>query len=585
MVLSPVWSLPLFLAGALLALATVIATALRFNISRRKRGTEERYGRIVQAAPVAIFVERGARVVFGNQAACNLVGAASSEQLAGLPSREIFQRDYAELGRLTTHLSDESVKRLDGKFRDVEADLSPFDDQGQPAILVVLKDVTAQKDVERKVVYDTLHDPLTGLPNRRLFLERLEHRLSLYHRHARTPFAVASLDVDCFRIVNDSLGYGAGNELLIDLTERLLTCIPAGDTLARIGGDEFAILTEAAKGPVEAHQTARAMQAALARPFRTGEQEFFITASIGITMAAESYRTGAEMLGDSITAMHKAKAEGRGREVFFDQNMHRQAVERMSLESDLRRAVDQGQFKLLYQPVIELATGKIETAEALLRWVHPSRGVLRPEDFLSVAEETGALEALNDWVLREACVAARGWNERIHPANAIPVSVNFAPRHFANEDFVKGVETVLSETGFQPSLLRLEIIESALLNDIDASVETIRALNQLGVEVDLDDFGTGYSSLSLLSRLPLGWLKIDRSFIGGIESSLKAAGVVSNAIALAHSLSIRVVAEGVERAGQVEMLKSFRCNAAQGYYFAEPVDESSVAGWANWRST
>jgi diguanylate cyclase (GGDEF)-like protein len=433
------------------------------------------------------------------------------------------------------------------------------------------------------------HDALTGLPNRTFFLDRLSHSIAFMKVNPQTRVAVLFLDVDRFKIINDSLGQGAGDRLLVALGHRLAGCLRSHDVLARLGSDDFSILLEQDPDEADARAVAGRILNALSEPFRIDDQDVIATVSIGITLGDAESEGAAAMLRDADIAMYRSKQLGGGRWELFSRDMHVRAVAHSQLELDLRRALARGELRLVYQPVVCLRTGMISGFEALVRWQHPERGLVSPLEFIPLAEETGLVVPLGAWVLGEACRQARTWQgvQIGHPA--VSVNVNVASKQligdrFASEGFGAEISRVLVETGLPTSCLNLEITESALLDYAEATEASLRHIRALGIAMQLDDFGTGYSSLSYLQRLPIDTVKIDRSFISGKpEVGLTDPQIVQAIVALAKSLGKHITAEGVETVEQLEALRELNCTSVQGYYVSRPIDaEAARALLASW---
>jgi len=448
------------------------------------------------------------------------------------------------------------------------------------------------RGAQERLLHDALHDHLTQLPNRALFMERLQRASRRRARHPEYAFAVLFVDLDRFKMVNDSLGHQAGDRLLLEIVRRMTAVLRRDDlisrpaaaaaaddsdnTLARVGGDEFIILLEDIHGPSDAVRVAERVQQVVALPIGLGAgQEVFTTASIGIAVSAASNGFEEDLVRDADTAMYRAKASGGDQCAVFDAAMHDRAVERLQLETDLRRAIERDEFRLQFQPIVALGDHRVTGFEALLRWQHPSRGLVSPAAFLPVAEETGLVTRIDRWVLREACAQARRWTSRFPSDSPASVSVNISALGFRQADVVRGVADALEETGLDPHSLRLEITESVAMADAERARTILSELKALGVRISLDDFGTGYSSLSYLQRLPVDVLKIDQSFVAGMDQNNECREIVRTIVNLAATLGLDVVAEGTETAAQVDYLQSLDCGFAQGYFFspALPIDE------------
>jgi diguanylate cyclase (GGDEF)-like protein len=424
-----------------------------------------------------------------------------------------------------------------------------------------------------------LHDALTGLPNRALLMSHLKLAVEHAKRRPGYLFAVLFLDLDRFKVINDSLGHVAGDQLLVQLARRLEECIRTTDTVARLGGDEFALLLSDIEDYADAARVAERIQEELARPFHLGGHEVYTSASIGITLSATGYSDPEAILRDADTVMYRAKANGKARHELFDEAMHARAVALLRTETDLRRAVERDEFRVVYQPILSLPTGEVAGFEALVRWQHPERGLVPPSEFIPVAEETGLIVEIGRRVLFESCRQLREWQAGGLVHARLHVSVNLSGKQFAQADLAASVAGALGETGLDPRCLRLEITESVVMANAEAACSTLDALRALGIGVSIDDFGTGYSSLSYLHRFPVDTLKIDRSFISRMGQPDEYGEIVRTILTLASNLGMGVVAEGVETARQAEMLGELGCEYAQGFLFARPLDPGAVANW------
>ncbi|HEY7041800.1 MAG TPA: EAL domain-containing protein [Methylomirabilota bacterium] len=417
-------------------------------------------------------------------------------------------------------------------------------------------------------------DSLTSMPNRALFMDRLSHALTRTERRGE-QLAVLFLDLDRFKVVNDSLGHSVGDQLLVGVSQRLAACLRPEDTIARLGGDEFAILLEDVKDDRGPTSVADRLTAELQQPFKVEGREVIITVSIGIAMSTAKRMTPEDILRDADLAMYHAKGKGKARYEVFDKSMNAPAQERMDLELDLRNAVTRGEFTLHYQPVVELPTGRITEVEALVRWKHPQRGLLFPADFVGLSEETGLIVPLGRWVLHEACRQTRQW-QLASAGTPLAISVNISARQLQQPGLVEEIDAVLRDTRLDPSTLRLEITETVVMHDAPATLAKLEALKALGVQLAIDDFGTGYSSLGYLKRFPVDTLKIDRSFVKGIGGNVEDSAIVRAVITVAKSLNLSVTAEGIETAEQLEHLRTLGCDHGQGYFFAKPLTSDRV---------
>jgi diguanylate cyclase (GGDEF)-like protein/PAS domain S-box-containing protein len=422
-------------------------------------------------------------------------------------------------------------------------------------------------------------DPLTGLPNRLLFTDRVGRLIKHAKRRKDYLFAVLFLDLDGFKMINDSLGHLAGDQLLVGVASRLEKCLRATDTVARLGegfivarmgGDEFTVLLEDLKKPDDAKQAAERLMKAVTSPFMLGGREVFTSLSIGIALSNPGYEQAEDILRDADTAMYRAKSMGKARYEIFDADMRASVVARLQLETDLRRALEHGEFHNVYQPIVSLAAGQIVGFEALLRWEHPTRGLLGPEEFIAVAEETGLIRDLGWWNLREACRQMTEWRAHYNAYSQLTMSVNLSPKQFLQANLVQDIGSLLRELNLPTQALKLELTESTVMGDPSAAIEMLQQIKSLGISLAIDDFGTGYSSLSYLHRFPLDTLKIDRSFISSIGDG-EDTEIARTILPMALNLHLDVVAEGVETIEQLVLLKKLQCKYGQGYYFSKPL--------------
>jgi diguanylate cyclase (GGDEF)-like protein/PAS domain S-box-containing protein len=468
------------------------------------------------------------------------------------------------------------LRHRNGGWRHVEAIGSNLvADPGIEGYVVNTRDITERKQLEEQLTHRALHDPLTGLANRALFTDRLGHALRGSMRHEGST-AVLFLDLDDFKNVNDSLGHPVGDELLEEVAKRLFDCVRPADTVARLGGDEFAILLEQSDALVAARSADRILSA-LEEPFAVAGKKIFVRASIGISTGELAEDDVDELLRTADVAMYTAKERGKGLYEVFDPTMHAALTERLELEQDLRVALDNGEFELRYQPIVSLKTGRIRVLEALLRWRHPERGLLAPELFIQLAEETGLIAPIGRWVLERSCAQMRRWQEQFRLTPPIALAVNLSARQLQDGGLNEYVTTALQRSRLNPGLLVLEITESVLVGDSAPAIERLRELRALGVRVAVDDFGTGYSSLSYLRKLPIDILKIDRAFMNEMKPGSPEAALAEAIVAMSHSLNLTPVAEGIERGDQAAEVVRMGCDLAQGYHFARPVSPKRVA--------
>jgi diguanylate cyclase (GGDEF)-like protein/PAS domain S-box-containing protein len=474
---------------------------------------------------------------------------------------------------LTPHFeSEHRVLHKDGSFRwMLSRGVAVHDDSGN-----TLRMAGSQTDITEGKV----SDPLTGLPNRLLFIDRVGRLVKHTKRRKDQLFAVLFLDLDGFKMINDSMGHQIGDQLLLGVARRLEKCLRSTDTVARLGetftvarlgGDEFTVLLDDIKDPSDAKRAADRMMKALVPPFILGGKEVFTSVSIGIALSNSAYEQPEDILRDADTAMYRAKSQGKARYEVFDADMRASVMARLQLETDLRHALDRGEFKNFYQPIVALVSGEIAGFEALLRWQHPSRGLLGPIEFIPVAEETGLIRELGWWNLREACRQISEWRAGVAAHSHLTMSVNLSAKQFLQPNLVEDIRKLLVELDLPPKALKLEITESTVMADPSAAVEMLQQIKSLGIHLAIDDFGTGYSSLSYLHRFPLDTLKIDRSFISGMGDDGEGMEIARTILPMANNLRLDVVAEGVETIQQVALLKKLHCKYGQGYYFSRPL--------------
>jgi diguanylate cyclase (GGDEF)-like protein/PAS domain S-box-containing protein len=445
-----------------------------------------------------------------------------------------------------------------------------LDASGRPdRLLGTAQDITEQKAANEALLHQAFHDPLTGLPNRPLFIDRLGQGLKRLERLAATV-AVIYLDIDRFKVINDSLGYVVGNQLLLSMAARLNELLLPGETLARIGGDEFVMLCEGLAGEAEAVGIADRVCAALNEPLSWDGGNLVLSVSAGVALSTSSSVSPDSLLRDAEAAMYRAKGEGRARSAVFAETMRAAAVGRLDTEIALRQAIVNGDLRVVYQQIVALADGRVLGHEALVRWAHPTKGLVGPEEFIAIAEETGLIVPLGTWVLREACLQARSLQRRNAAWSDLTMSVNLSGRQLGQSDLVEHISSALHDADLRPEHLQLEMTESVLIDDASRTISLLESLKTLGVHLSVDDFGTGYSSLAYLRRLPVDVLKIDRIFVNGLGSNLEDSAVAAAVVSLADTLGLATIAEGVETSAQRDCLVELGCDRAQGYLYARP---------------
>jgi diguanylate cyclase (GGDEF)-like protein/PAS domain S-box-containing protein len=557
----------------------------------------------IEQSPLGtIIFDPDGRCMLVNAAWKSLWGLGESDDLEGsniFESPEVramglvpFLRKSMDDGEVITPLLcyEPVPSGSDREARWLRALIYPVRDEagGLLEVGLILEDFTERKALEDQLAHEAFHDSLTGLPNRALLMERLGHALSRLRQNAERDGGVTDgvarvallfMDLDDFKRINDSLGHHAGDELLVMVAERIAPRLRPGDTFARFGGDEFAILLDEAIEASSAAGLAERVVRELRTPFVVDGQEIFITTSIGVVLSDPSEEGGEDLLRRADVAMYQAKIRGKDRYELFAQKMRGSDLRRLKLNGDLRRAIDAGEFKVYYQPKVLLGTGEVASFEALVRWEHPEHGLLPPMEFISLAEETGLIMPLGHWVLVEACRQARifqEFQERSSREAPLKMFVNLSARQFRHPTLVEEVASVLSETGLDPSDLALEITESVMMAEETTAQSILRELKKLGVTLAMDDFGTGYSSLSYLKKFPVDVLKMDRSMVEGVDDNRADSAIISAVISLAHALELTVVAEGVETAEELEILRSLGCDFGQGYYWRRPCPAKEV---------
>jgi diguanylate cyclase (GGDEF)-like protein/PAS domain S-box-containing protein len=589
--------------GAALTLGLV--ALLRVTLQRQEAERQEQEARIAVAQReaelsqqrfIAAFthaaigmaiVKPGGTVLQVNQALCALLGR-SEAALVGLPftamlhpaDAALFRRRADELAVLTEEAFSMELRcrASDGTELWVALHCSRYEDPGGAGhcLIFQLHDITSRHLAESRLHHIAYHDGLTDLANRSCFHERLEVAVERTRLDANERFAVLFLDLDRFKIVNDSLGHIAGNELLREVAQRLCACVRPSDLVARLGGDEFAILLEALHDPEDGMRLAERVLQALSQPMSINGTEVMAGASVGITFSDLGYRTVDEVLRDADLAMYEAKGRGRGRVALFDVTMHERTADRLALEADLRRAIGEGQLTVQFQPIYELSPYRLSGFEALARWDHPQRGSINPADFITLAEESGHIEALTDWVIEHAVAQLAQWQREAPSTPPLSMHVNISGRDLARTHLAAVVQQVLQRHGVAPGALTLEITETTLMGRLDVALQTMGRLREAGVLFSIDDFGTGYSSLAYLGTLPIDSLKIDRSFVMALHDQPQNVEIVRAVLTLGRTLGRRVIAEGIETVEQLATLRALGVPSGQGYLLSRPLRADEV---------
>ncbi len=572
---------PLENAEGILVTAAIRDISVRKAAEKHLAQMESRYRGLLEAAPDAmVVVNQQGEIVLLNVQAEKQFGYRRDE-LLGQQVKNIIPEGFAErliadaLRSVEDALAQEigtgielTGQRKDGSSFPIEIMLSPLESADGILVTAAIRDITTRKKAEAQMTHSSEHDFLTGLPNRMLLNDRVKQAILLAPRHKK-KVAVLFLDLDGFKHINDSLGHPAGDKLLQSIAKRLVKCVRGSDTVSRQGGDEFVVLLSEEEHAEDAAITARRMLQEVAGAHSIDQHDLHITSSIGVSVFPDDGTDAETLIKNADTAMYQAKENGRQSYQFFKPAMNVRAVERQSIEENLRRALEREEFTLLYQPKINLNTGEIVGAEALIRWMHPTRGSVPPAQFIPVAEDCGLILAIGKWILREACQQAQTWVDAGLPHATM--AVNISAMELRNDNFLGGVFSILKETGLNPRSLELELTESVLMKHAESTESILKALRAKGIQLAVDDFGTGYSSLSYLRKFSIDALKIDQSFVRQITTAPDDTTIVAAIIGMGRSLKLRVVAEGVETVEQLAFLQANHCDEAQGYYFSRPV--------------
>lgn len=569
-----------------------VMTAVR-DISERKRAeealreSEHKFRTLIESTSEGLLqVDNEDCVLFVNSRLCEMVGYSADELMGACWIKTLLDDGGEELVKQANERRQRAIsdryeiclKAKTGESVWVTVSGAPILDSENVIIgsLGVFSDITTRKRAEEQLLHDAFHDNLTGLANRALFMDHLRMTIERGKSLHSNPYAVLFLDFDRFKVINDSLGHAEGDLLLNHIARRLESATRTGDLVGRLGGDEFVVLLSEMLVEDDAVQVAERIQESLENPFDLSGSEVYISASIGIALSAAGHLRAEDMLRDADIAMYRAKANGRARYQVFDQEMHQQATSHLQLETEMRQALERGDFALYYQPIMNLETNRLAGFEALVRWIHPERGVISPIEFIPAAEENNLILPLGRWILQESCRQLREWQKKNPAAEDLKVSVNLSGKQFLQSDLAEQIVLSLVAADLAPRCLKLEITESYLMENSEKVTEIMERLREIGVEISLDDFGTGYSSLSYLHRLPVDYLKIDRSFVSRITDSRENSEIVYTIIKLAQNLKMKVIAEGIETIEQLEHLKSLKCEYGQGFYFSKPVEASAA---------
>ncbi len=555
--------------------------------------SEERFRSAFNYAPIGIaLVSPNGVWLKVNHALCQILGYTEEEFLARDFQSMIFTEDLGNMliklheliaGKVPTCQMEQRYLHKNGQtvWASWSVSATTHIKSEQPNLIFQIQDITDKKLAEEKLQYEATHDALTDLPNRARFMVKLEQALEKAKANHNFKVSVLFIDLDRFKVINDSLGHLIGDQLLIGIAERLRECLRPSDLVARLGGDEFTILVEGKYEAKEVIRIAERIQEQFLIPFQLSGHEVYSSASIGILHATENHRKPEDLMRDADTAMYQAKRAGKARHEVFDQDMHEAVKEILKLETDLRRAVEKDEFYINYQPIYSFETDKIEGFEALARWNHATFGDIQPSKFIPLAEEIGLIDALGEHILRKACSQMRSLKDSMPHSTLLALSVNLSCKQFASPNLVTKIKRILEDTQFPANKLKLEITESVFFEHKGNAVEMLHQLRDLGIEINIDDFGTGYSNLNYLMQLPISTLKIDRSFISPIQPNGSNSEIVRTIVTLARNLGMKVIAEGVETRAQFDELKKLKCEGAQGYYFAAPMSFEKVRYFLN----
>jgi diguanylate cyclase (GGDEF)-like protein/PAS domain S-box-containing protein len=550
------------------------------------RRSEARFQTLVQNASDVILIARPDTTITYQTPSANRIFGYADGSLEGKQFTSLLHPDdveqalagYSDVAlRAGTSISAKwRLRHCDGSWRHVEVTTTNLlHEPTLEGIVLTLRDVSERTNLEEELKHQAFHDALSGLANRALFRDRLEHALARASR-SKSSLAVLFLDLDDFKLINDSLGHAAGDALLVAVSRRLSECLRSGDTVARFGGDEFAVLLEETTGPEEACQTAERLIRALRETLVIEDHDVQVCSSVGIALSHAGREDPTELMQAADLAMYAAKTHGKGRYEVYQPDLQVAIVRRLDMTADLQRAIEAREFVVYYQPIVSLGGGNAVGLEALVRWRHPEHGLLLPEEFIALAEDTGLVIPLDRWVLKEACIHTREWQYCHSDARRLWVSVNISARHFQDEGLVEAVSMALRESGLDPQFLVLEITEGVFVQEAESVIERMLELKALGIRFAIDDFGTGYSSLSYLRRFPIDILKLDKSFVDGVAVSAEDGALAETIVRLGKNLNLQTIAEGIEHAPQLEALRALGCQLGQGFYFNKGLQASEV---------
>ena len=521
-------------------------------------------------------------IIYANQAHLKLLGYAQPEELLGQSWRVLYAPEEVQrfeqyvlpvLERERSWRGEAIATRKDGSRFAQGVSLTLMDNG---LLICVFRDISDLKQAQEQIIHNALHDPLTGLPNRRLLMERIDLALQRAKRSQIDRYAVLFLDLDRFKLINDSLGHLVGDKLLIEVSKRLKQHLRNTDMVARLGGDEFVILLEDVNNVESTIQIAERILADCQTPILIDNQKIFTSTSIGIVLGSGEYHQASDLIRDADIAMYQAKAQESNSYKFFDAAMYLEAITRLTLETDLRKAITQQEFVIYYQPIIRLADRQLIGFEALARWWHPTRGLIGPSEFIPVAEETGLVASLDSWIIEHACLQIARWQQQFPAHLSLKISINLSVQDLHRSNLLKDIDKVLAQTGLAGNLITFEITESVLIKDREQTIDLLTQLASRQIQISIDDFGTGYSSLSYLHHLPIHTLKIDRSFVGSMHLENRNYQVVSTILALSKQLGLTVVAEGIETPEHLQQLQQLGCELGQGYLFAKPLTAQQI---------